>query len=71
MVRIENKPIIAGSVEVSSKVFDGGIMRTTEILTEVGDLVSHIVNVASHDLIKEVGLSDNGAVVEPMVEGRR
>ena len=37
------------------------------VLTEPGDLVSHIGDVASRALLKEVELSDNGVVVKCIV----
>ena len=71
MVRIQNQPVIAGSAEVSSEVFNGGSLCETGALIELGDLVSCIGDVASRALLGEVELSDDGAVVEPMIEGRR
>ena len=68
---IQNQPVILDSVEVSSKVFDGGDVHSMMVLAEARDLVSCIVNVSSRALIEEVEFSNNRKVLEPMVEGRR
>ena len=60
-----------GSSDVSREVLDGGALPTTGVLTESGDLVSCIGDVASCAIPEKVDISDDGAVVEPMVEGRR
>ena len=65
--RIQNQPIVAGSMEVSIEVSNGGDMHETGVLTESGDLVILIVNVALCKYLKVVELSDDGGVVEPMV----
>ena len=51
-------------------MFDGIDVHVTVFLVEVGDLVRCIGDVASRALLKELHLSRNGAVVEPMVKGR-
>ena len=45
-------------------------MRSTHILTEVGDFVIIIGDVYLNYLIKKVDFSNDGEVVEPVVEGR-
>ena len=52
-------------------MFDGGAVRATGVLAEVGDLVSCIGDVALHDLLEKVDIFDNVAVVKPMVKCRR
>ena len=69
-VWIQNHPVIVGSTEVSRKVLYGGAVRTTGVFTELGDLVSFIVDVALCALLEEFEISDDRAVVEPMVKGR-
>ena len=39
-------------------------------LAEAGDLVICMGDVALHDILEEVDISDDGAAVEPVVEGR-
>ena len=71
MVEIQNIPVVAGSADVSSKVIDGSSVCIMGVLVELGDLVSHIQDVASRTIIKEIEISDNGKFVEPMVKGRQ
>ena len=52
-------------------MFDSGVVCATGVLAESGNLASRILGVASCALLGEVELSDDGAVVEPMIEGRR
>ena len=70
-VWIQNKLVVAGSAEVSRKVLDGSIVRATGVLVESGDLVSLIGYATVRAIIEEVDIYNNGAVVEPIVEGRR
>ena len=71
MVEIQNIPVVAGYADVSSKVIDGSSVCIMGVLVELGDLVSHIQDVASRTIIKEIEISDNGKFVEPMVKGRQ
>ena len=70
MVWIQNKTILTGSAELSSRDLDDGDVHATGVLTESVDLVSHIEDVASRALFKEGEIHGNIEVMEPMVEGR-
>ena len=52
-------------------MLDGSIVRATGVLVESGDLVSLIGYATVRAIIEEVDIYNNGAVVEPIVEGRR
>ena len=52
-------------------MLNGGAVRAAGALAESGHLVSPIGDVALRALLKEVDLSNNRALVEQMVEGRR
>ena len=60
-----------GSAEVSRGVFDGGFVCGTRLPEEAGNLVSHIGYVASRDILEELEISNDRAVVETMIEGMR
>ena len=51
-------------------MIDGGGMSLVRFLTEASDLVSGIIYFVSNDLLKEVELANDGAVMEAMVERR-
>ena len=65
--RIQNQPVFTSSAEVSVIVLNGGAMG---VLSESGDLVSYIGDVALRALLEEIDISNNGAAVEPMAGGR-
>ena len=59
------------SVEVLSEVFNVGSVRATGVLEESVKLVSGIVDVSLRALLEEVDISDDRAIVENFVKGRR
>ena len=59
------------SAEVLSEVFNVGSVRATGVLEESVKLVSGIVDVSLRALLEEVDISDDRAVVEHFVKGRR
>ena len=71
MVQIQNQPVVTVSIELFSKVFNVGPVRVSGVLAKSFNLVSCIGYVASHKVLEEVEIYDNGAVVEPMVKRRR
>ena len=59
------------SAEVLSEVFNVGSVRATGVLEESVKLVSGVVDVSLRALLEEVDISDDRAVVEHFVKGRR
>ena len=59
------------SAEVLSEVSNVGSVRATGVLEESVKLVSGIVDVSLRALLEEVDISDDRAVVEHFVKGRR
>ena len=70
MFQIQNRIVVAGSTEVSNKVFDGGDVRAAGVLEESGGLVSHTGDAPSCALLDKVEIFDNREVMKPMAKGR-
>ena len=59
MFRIPDQPFVIGYADIYIKVFNGGVVRTSGVLTLVGNLVSRIGDVALCELLEEVELSND------------
>ena len=66
----KNQLVVAGSAEVSSKLFDGGTVRAAGVLTELGNLVSSIEDVTCRELLGELDLTNDRILAETIIEGR-
>ena len=51
-------------------MINGGAIRATQVLSEVGLLVSAVRDVSLRTLLEKIKLTDNGAVMEAIVEGQ-
>ena len=69
MFRIPDQPFVIGYADIYIKVFNGGVVRTSGVLTLVGNLVSRIGDVALCELLEEVELSNDWLVLGLIVEG--
>ena len=52
-------------------MLDGSAVRVTEVLTESGDLVGRIGDVAWCDFLVEVEIYENGTILESIIKGVR